>query len=531
MNNPGFDAIRTNGGARVGHRRDGGFDGWVWLGRVLVLGVLLAALVVAASDSLQAQAIPIKTVPVATGDQFLVNPSARPGMGGTHLAVDDTLADPFRNPALGSRLRESVFFGAPVFYGISGGNGSGRTLPLGALLQSGSWYGVASLALQQLSAARDEQFGFCDVCFGPNGQQLLSERSARNVYLFGSIGRQLDNGLSVGVSAGYADLRWVSGIEHLYAGSQRIVPTGHTSSLRVGALKAWPNGKELDLVLFRSRVEMEHDVVYLDFFPRPIEPFPVEDDILPPQQVIRRETNLDHTNTWGGEVRYRVPVPRSAWQVTTAATINRADHPKIPNYQIQDIPRDPGETWAMGLALGAARSLDGVTFAVEAAYQPIWSSTWQEADLARPAASGRTIPKGGRTIENEFQFDNLQLRTGLDRDFLWGDVQLGLEARSIQYTLDQIDWIQGTSRTQDESWVEWSPTASVGLDLEGLQIRYFGKRTTGAGEPGTGFIWDRFGAEDAAAPSIGILAAPSGPLTLQEASVWTHQFIVTIPLR
>ncbi|NJD18765.1 MAG: hypothetical protein FIA95_05715, partial [Gemmatimonadetes bacterium] len=47
------------------------------------------------------QVIPVKTVPVASGDQFLVLPSATLGMGGVALAVDDSLADPWTNPAQG----------------------------------------------------------------------------------------------------------------------------------------------------------------------------------------------------------------------------------------------------------------------------------------------------------------------------------------------------------------------------------------------------------------------------------------------
>ena len=505
--------------------------GWTWLGRLMVAGTLLAALFAATRDDTHAQIIPIKTVPVATGDQFLVHPSARPGMGGAGLAIDDTVSGPFRNPALGARVVESVFFGAPILYGISDDNGSGRTLPLGALIRGEEWFAAASLALQQLSAARTDPVFFCEVCLSVAPPELLSERSARNLYFFGSIGKEMGDGLSIGVSASYADLRWMSGIEHLYAGSQRIIPRGHTSAIRMGALKQWRDGRELDLVLFRSVTDMEHDVMYVDWWPRPLDPVRPEEDPLPPERAFRLETNLDHTNTWGGEVRYRLPVQGSDWSITTAGTLNRADHPKIPNYRIQDIPRDPGETWALGLALGAARSLDGVTFTVEAAYQPIWSDTWQEADVAVPAAGGRTIPKGGRTIENDFQFDNVLVRSGLDRDFPWGDVQLGLEARSIQYTLDQVDWIEGSSRIQDESWIEWSPTASASLDLDGLTLRYFGKRTAGAGRPGTGVLWDRFESADAAAPSIGILAAPRGPLTLQEASVWTHQVVVTLPIR
>ena len=52
----------------------------------------------------QAQVIPIKTVPLAAGDQFRIFPSQNLGMGRVSIAVDDPLLDPFVNPAKGSRL-------------------------------------------------------------------------------------------------------------------------------------------------------------------------------------------------------------------------------------------------------------------------------------------------------------------------------------------------------------------------------------------------------------------------------------------
>ena len=76
-------------------------------------------------------------MPVASGDQFLFFPSQNLAMGGVGLALADTLGDPFSNPATGSRISESVFFASPTFYGISDRNGSGRSLPLGALFTSG----------------------------------------------------------------------------------------------------------------------------------------------------------------------------------------------------------------------------------------------------------------------------------------------------------------------------------------------------------------------------------------------------------
>ena len=106
--------------------------GFLWSDELRRTGLALA---VAAILPLPApgsgQVVSVKTVPVAAGDQFLIFPSGTLAMGGISLALPDTLGDPFSNPATGSRVGESFFFGTPALYHISGGNGSGRTLPLG----------------------------------------------------------------------------------------------------------------------------------------------------------------------------------------------------------------------------------------------------------------------------------------------------------------------------------------------------------------------------------------------------------------
>ena len=57
-----------------------------------------------------AQLISIKTVPVASGDQFLIFPSQKLGMGNVSIAVDDHLLDPFHNPAKGIRnIKTSLY--------------------------------------------------------------------------------------------------------------------------------------------------------------------------------------------------------------------------------------------------------------------------------------------------------------------------------------------------------------------------------------------------------------------------------------
>ena len=85
---------------------------------LLRISLNLLLLAILAGTALSAQLIPIRTVPVASGDQFLTVPSGTLGMGGVMIALDDSLADGWVNPAKGVFIGESSFLGAPTFYGI-----------------------------------------------------------------------------------------------------------------------------------------------------------------------------------------------------------------------------------------------------------------------------------------------------------------------------------------------------------------------------------------------------------------------------
>ena len=108
--------------------------------------------------------------------------------------------------------------------------------------------------------------------------------------------------------------------------------------------------------------------------------------------------------------------------------------------------------------------------------------------------------------------------------------QLGLHVYSIDYELEQTDHVQEIKRKQEESWLEWSPSWSFAVTFPEVQIRYTGRLTTGTGLPGV--AWTPLGDQraEAFAAAADFIVAPSGPLTLQDASVMTHQFAVVIPL-
>ncbi|HJU73968.1 MAG TPA: hypothetical protein VJ717_09485, partial [Gemmatimonadaceae bacterium] len=155
--------------------------------------IVRASLVAAASAvalRVDAQLVTPKTVPVAQGDQFLIFPSDKLGMGGVRIAVADTLADGFINPAKLARLKTGRFYGAPVFYNVSDNAGGARTLPLGSLGTMGPWAGALTIALQQLDTGNDG-FGL---------PERLSDRSSTNEYFSGVVARQVNEGLAFGTS-------------------------------------------------------------------------------------------------------------------------------------------------------------------------------------------------------------------------------------------------------------------------------------------------------------------------------------------
>jgi len=507
-------------------------------------GACLAAIsLLTVAIPVQAQLIPVKTVPVASGDQFLLFPSENLAMGGVGLGLADHLGDPFSNPATGSRVAETLFFGSPTFYDISDGNGSGKSLPLGALFTSGQWFGGGAVSLQELKGADRENiwpaFAVREPWDSfawpfPEPAQGLSELSARNLYVFGILGYEFpEKGLSVGISGTYADLGAVDGVDLLYAMSQEIDQSGHMSDVRLGLLKEWESGQSMEVVITKNKVRMQHDVTYLNLVWEPLPPdtFPV------PQWRTRVDENLDHTDTWGAHLAFRRPIGTNGWQVGWSFTANRKDHPKIPNYEIQNIPRDPGETRAYALGAGVAKSEGPARFAVDVFLEPIRSDTWANAAADTTDVFGNVIKAGEKTIENEFVFTNALVKAGVSWEYKIATFKGGVNVRSISYELEQVNHIEpfdmmSYKRTQDESWMEWTPSFGVSLALQGVTFHYAGRITTGTGRPGTRWSSARMAESGMDSTfSSDFILAPQGPLTLQDARVTTHQISVVIPMR
>lgn len=467
-----------------------------------------------------AQLVTPKTVPVRQGEQFEIFPSARAGMAGLRIALDDTLADPFVNPAKAIRVRQGAIFSTPFFHSLSRGGG-GRTIPIGGMGARGDWAAAGIVAFQQLDRA------------GPTWNLPTSERTAVNRYAAGSLARRLGSGVTLGVSAFGAELGAVDGVDQLYAGSDRIAQTGSLVDLRLGVTKQWnvPNGRRVaELLIVHNRTDMTHDVHFTNWTWNPLTFVSTSSE--------RSEHNVDRTHVWGLHSQYVQPLGGEGWRLGLLATGNRLSHPKIPNYVIMNIPRDPGTTYAANLGVGVARLVGRTTFGIDAVYEPMRSTTWAAAERDTSVIFGRVVPAGARTIDNRFRFGNTRLRVGVARDAAARETgssfgyQLGIGVTDVDYTLRQRDNLRATDRRQRERWTEWTPTFGFQWRRRELDVRYSLRMTCQGGSDCFPFIPMGDDVTVVNAPTTGgVIVAPAAPLTFDGGRVATHQLTIVVPIR
>lgn len=456
------------------------------------------------------QLISLKTAPITTGDQFLIFPSQNLGMGGISIALDDPYLDPFINPAKGARVRGSILFSSPTYYVISDDNGSARSVPFGALYSLENGFGGLLVAIQQLKSADQPLWG---------AQTPLSEKFANNTYAFGSFGKRLAGTVSaIAGSIFWASLNGIDGVDLLYARSQKIEQFGNILDLRIGLIGELSGERSFEAMLLHNRFNMTHNVTYVER----IDPW-LEDRIF----STRVERNLDHSRTWGLHFGYTQPLLPSGWCIGGIITGNWKTHPKIPNYEIMNIPRDPGNSWAYNFGLGISKSSDSTSFGIDLIYEPIWSNTWAEASSKMTTRSGRIINPRAKTVENDFRFSNWLFRIGINNS---SGFQLGWQMRLISYLLDQYNYIEGFRRKQKENWIEWTLSWGLFFNFREFQLRYFGRVIWGTGRPGV--AWSNVSTMEAADYSrADFIIAPSGALTLEDAVVFTQQISISIPVR
>ncbi len=458
-----------------------------------------------------AQLISIKTVPVATGDQFLIYPSQNLGIGGLSLALDDSLGDPFVNPAKGDLINGTYIVGTPSYYSMTEDLGSAQTLPLTVLSGSQNWFGTVNLSIQEVTPA----------VLNPNAHSN-DHKILGNSYFSTSLGRHLPgSNISVGASLFWARLKSLGGVEYLYGNSANLEQNGDMLDFRVGLVARLKEKRTIETIFLYNRYDMTHIVDNLfrrEFEYNSFDPF-----------ILGREENRDRTHTWGLHLGYTQPFFDGPWHLGGAVTINQKRHPKIPNYRLMNIRRDPGESWAYNIGLGMSRTDDEATIGFDFIYEPIWSHTW--ADAAEPIEffDGIKISEGQKTVDNYFTFSNWILRLGAQARYQNSAMDLGFVIHRISYNLYQKDYRINSYRSQDEQWFEYTASFGYHLYFKAFEISYMVRATLGTGLPSTrGRVIDFDSRSENF--SADFLPAPDGSLRVNEAIVLSQRIMIAIPI-
>jgi hypothetical protein len=460
-----------------------------------------------------AQPIPVKTVPVATGDQFLLFPSRNSSLGGVSIALDDPLLDPFLNPAKGVALEGTLFFASPAYYGVSFRNSnaaaSGRTLPLGLLINTGSFFGGLVWARQELT---DERTPFVSRPWPRIPDNMIQKENVvttpNNNYSFVMAGKKLaDSDIVLGASVFWADLNAIEGVQHLYARSYEIRQSGHLAQYRFGVFTPLDEGKTIEFILLRHLLKMSHDVSYVN-------------------RWSFSERHLDETEGWAVRVGYRQPIGKN-WRLGVQATGDWKWHPKIPNYELMNIPRDPGNSAAYNFGIGLAKEGEQGLFSLEYLFEPIWSNTWADAEQEIRTVSGKVIRPGRKTVNNDFQFWNSIFRAGFHAGRDRGGYDLGVQLHTIRYRLDQTNYVEERSRSQHEAWSEWTFTGGLTLMFSGFDVRYSARMIFGTGQPSV-IPFSTSPTTMRTTFASDFIIAPSGQLTNRSAFVHSHQVSIIV---
>jgi hypothetical protein len=497
----------------------------------LMIRTVCLAVLVGVPANVGAQVIGLKTTPLAAGDQFAIAPSRNAGMAGASIALDDWALDPFVNPAMGVRVAESQFFSAPVAYDISDENGGARTLPVGVLLSSTSWFGGAVAAMQQVDRGRMNRLTPWRV------DQISTvvlpavpwrEESPTNKYFQLTLGRRLgESGLALGASAMAADLNGTDGVEELFANAWLIDEFGRMEDYRLGLTGSLSGDRTFEVVLVHNRVNLTQDVTSVSWTLTDSAAWAWSPEVT-------QEANQNRTRTWGAHVGYVQPIGSAGWRLGGILTANRKLHPKIPTYDLANvvvveslpIPRDPGESWAYNVGLGLSRQAGPTTFAMDLVYEPAVSDTWADAESDVTTADGGTIPAGARTVDNRFIFSNARVNVGVTREIGTGAIQLGVRAHHYDYRLRQDDHVRMIRRSQTEQWTEWTPTWGFRVTWSSVELRYAGSASSASHFPWLG------GRSVLEVDSpVDVLAPPTGALRPPDETTVTHRLALSIPIR
>lgn len=461
--------------------------------------------------SIYAQLISVKSIPVATGDQFLIFPSKNLSMAGVNIGIEDKWFDVFNNPANESLENNIDIFVLPTFYNTSGNLGGAYTTPITVFLKNNDWFGTASFALQNHKGA-----SITSNTWGRNPRNIRTNRNNSNVYGRVSLGTVLTaSNWRVGLSLFISSLNAVGGVDLLYNNSSSIEQEGSIYEFR-GGMYYKNKTTVFEAVALYNIFNMKHTVEYS--WP------PITSSFIRPTEI-----NKDKTNTWGLHLKYREKPNDKNMTIGAVATFNYKNHPKIPNYEIMNIPRDPGNSWCFNFGLGIGVKKETTKLGIDLIYEPIWSNTWVATDELIIIENGPSILPGQKTIENDFVFNNIIARIGYSTQIQMLNLSGGLEIYNRSYSLAQENFIDQSLRNQEEDWAEYTWSWGAELNFTYFDLKYTGHIITGAGIPAISNS-RTFNDDMRELFNADFVTAPSRGLILDYKTTSMHQFIIHIPI-
>ena len=497
--------------------------------------LVVAAAGASALTTARAQVIAVKTAPIADGGQFAFLPSANLGMGGLSIALPDSALDPFINPAKGARLEGVRVFGQPTVFSVTRKAGGGTTLPLGISVSGGPWFTQLMVAIQDLDRTGNETsapspLAAADSRLTSSASDVVvtddGDPSRENRYVHGMLGRRLGHGFSLATSASWWRINALDGVELFIPTNQRVQQHGEASDVRVGVLKDFGRGHSLEAVALHNRLAVDQDLAFNETFWDPtLRTFTFRSRVVP---------NGNETGTWGLHLAYLRPIADSAWRVGAILTGNRITQPRLPSYNLPEVPADAGRAQAFNIGAGISRAGGPFVVGLEGIYEPIWSRSWVRADEPMDARDGTSIDAGANILENRFRFHNGMARLGLAAALpIAGSHALTLETggqlRAIRYRLEQWDAVQVAETASTQGWNEWTRSWGVSYRFAGAALQYRGNLTTGASRPGIDAGNVFFPPTVDSRPGFAS-TVPFGP-TFAGVRTTTHQISFSVPIR
>ena len=482
------------------------------------------------SGLVRGQIISVKTIPLITTVQFSLAPSYNAGMGGVSIAIDDSLADGFLNPARLAALNRSMIYTAPyqdswqdplstdawnsppaTQQGRQVLGSQAQAIPVGIIrrlhMASGRLEITTALALavEKLRHASHSRMFQDPDTWEWNGPLRIS---AVNLPLSAMVAVNFpQRGLSLGAGFDAVLIRAVDGVPMLYPGADQLRQNGNMAHYRVGASLTGSEGSRLDGLLLYRRYHMEQEAIYA-----------WQDNLL----------NKDEEQSWLLQLKGRIPVEDQA-QLGLELTGQYKWHPKLPDYPAQQIaiPRDPGITKAGRVGLGFSSRVKRLRVALDVELELIDSRTWGDTTAAVIGVDGQTIPAGDPLFKNDYILTNAALRLGLEfRIHARLRVQGGWSVRQTSIDYFHEDFVTGEkiSNTPQNWWKEPALTAGLVAQVGPTEWIFHTRVQYGTGRPVQEQIWwPWFGVREFGAKAASDLLVPPSGIALQNAPVVLHQ--------